>query len=147
MDAITALPAFQPLALFSVLLILKMGALAVVTANRRRLAQVVVNPEDVGVNPGSHPEAQDAPEVLRARRAHMNDLENIPDFLILALIYALAGGTSTGGWAYMGVFFLARLSHTICYLNGVQPWRTASFFLGWLTKLGLMVQILLMAFR
>ncbi len=146
MQAFLELPGFKPLALFSVLLVLKMGAVAFSTANRRRLAQVVVNPEDVGVNPGSHPEAQDAPETLRAKRAHLNDVENIPAFLALATIYTLAGGSSTGAWAYFGVYFAARLSHTICYLNSVQPWRTASFGVGQLAQLGLMVGILMKAF-
>lgn len=146
MSSFADLPSFQPLALFSCLLVLKMGAIAFATANRRRLAKVVVNPEDVGVNPGSHPEAQDAPEVLRAKRAHLNDLENIPGFLVLALVFTLAGGSATAGWAYFGVYFLARLLHTVFYLNGVQPWRTASFFLAQITQLGLIVQILMLAF-
>lgn len=142
----TDLPAFKPLALFSVLLVLKMGAIAFATANRRRLARVVLNPEDVGVNPGSHAEAQEAPETLRAKRAHLNDVENIPGFLALATIYTLAGGTSTGAWSYFGVYFFARTAHTLCYLNSVQPWRTASFFLGQLAQLGMMVQILMRTF-
>jgi hypothetical protein len=49
MTAFTDLPAFKPLALFSVLLIIKMGAVAFATANARRKSKVVLNPEDVGV--------------------------------------------------------------------------------------------------
>ncbi len=146
MQAFLDLPGFKPLALFSVLLVLKMGAIAFSTANRRRLAKVVLNPEDVGVNPGSHAEPQEAPETMRAKRAHLNDVENIPAFLALATIYTLAGGSSTGAWAYFGVYFAARLVHTLCYLNAVQPWRTASFFLGQIAQLGLMVGILMRAF-
>ena len=73
MQAFLDLPGFMPLALFSVLLVLKMGAIAFSTANRRRLAKVVLNPEDVGVNPGSHAEPQEAPETMRAKRAHLYD--------------------------------------------------------------------------
>ncbi len=146
MDSIASLPAFQPLALFSSLLVLKMFAVGVVTANRRRLAKVVVNPEDVGVNPGSHAGDSDAPEVLRAKRAHLNDMENIPGFLVLATIFTLTGASGTAGWAYFGVYFAARLLHTICYLNEVQPWRTATFFLGQLTMVGVVVQLLMTAF-
>lgn len=146
MSLVSDLPAFQPLAVFSVLLVLKMGAIAFATANRRRLAKIVVNPEDVGVNPGSHAEEKEAESVLRAKRAHLNDLENIPGFLVLATLFTLTGASATAGWAYFGVFFAARLVHTLCYLNGVQPWRTAMFFLGQLTQLGLMVQILLAVF-
>lgn len=143
----TDLPAHKPLALFTALLILKMGAMAFITANTRRKAKVVVNPEDIGVNPGSHAEAQEAPETMRVKRAHLNDLENIPGFLILALVFTLAGGAENGGWAYFGVYFAARLLHSIFYLNAVQPWRTAAFGIGQLAQLGLIVQLLMMAFR
>jgi len=141
------LPAYKPLILFSTLLVLKMFAVAVATANRRRLSHVVGNAEDVGLNPGSHAEAQDAPETLRAKKAHLNDIENIPGFLILALLYTLSGGSTTGGWAYFGTYFAARLIHTGCYLNGVQPWRTAAFFIGQFAMFGVVVNLLLTAFR
>ena len=138
------LPAFQPLVLFAVLLILKMGAVAFVTSNERRKAQVVLNPEDTRVNPGSHAESEEAATVLRAKRAHLNDLENIPAFLILALIFTLAGCSATAGWLYFGLYFVARTLHTIFYLKAVQPWRTAAFFVGQLAQLGIMVQLLVM---
>jgi uncharacterized membrane protein YecN with MAPEG domain len=146
MEPLPALPAFQPLALFSTLLVLKMFAVGGVTANRRRLARVVVNPEDVRVNPGSQPREQEAPEVLRAKRVHANDVENIPGFLVLALIFTLAGASATAGWAYFGLYFVARVFHTFAYLKGLQPWRTAAFGVGQVTLLGVVVQILMKAF-
>lgn len=140
------LPAFPPLAVFSVLLVLKMGAVAVATANARRKARVVLNPEDTMVNPGSQAGAQEAPETLRAKRAHLNDVENIPGFLVLALLFTLTGASATAGWAYFGVYFVARVLHTICYLNALQPWRTAAFFVGQLAQLAIMVQLLMKVF-
>jgi glutathione S-transferase len=56
----------------------------------------------------------------------------------------LAGCSATAGWAYFGVYFVARTLHTIFYLKAVQPWRTAAFFVGQLTQLGIMVQLLVM---
>jgi uncharacterized MAPEG superfamily protein len=144
---ITELPAWKPMALFSVLLVLKMGAMAFLTANARRKSGVVINPEDTKVNPGSHVETQEAPATLRVKRAHLNDLENIPGFLILAIVYTLAGGSSTGAWAYFGLYFAARTLHTITYLNELQPFRTIFFGIGQITMLGLMVQILMKAFH
>jgi len=141
------LPAYKPLILFSTLLVLKMFAVGGITGNRRRLSGVVANPEDVGVNPGSHAEAQDAPTTLRAKKAHLNDLENIPGFMVLALLYTLSGGSTTGGWAYFGTYFAARVIHTACYLNAVQPWRTAAFGVGQLAMFGIVVNLLLTAFR
>jgi len=143
MPSFESLPAFQPLVLFSALLALKMGAVAVMTALARARSKVVVNPEDVPVNPGSHVEAQDAPATLRAKRAHSNDVENIPVFLALALIFTLTGCSATAGWAYFGTYFVARTLHTTFYLRAVQPWRTAAFALGQLTQLGIIVQLLI----
>ena len=136
------LPAFQPLVLFAVLLVLKMGAVAFITSNERRKAQVVLNPEDTGVNPGSHVGAEEAPSVLRAKRAHLNDLENIPVFLILALMLTITGCSAAAGWTYFGLYFIARTLHTIFYLKAVQPWRTAAFFVGQLVQLAVMVHLL-----
>jgi len=143
--ALALLPAFKPLLIFTVLLLLKMSLVGGMTANTRRKSGVVVNPEDTRVNPGTHPEPQEAAETLRVKRAHQNDLENIPGFLILALIFTLAGGSASGGWAYFGLFFAARTLHSIAYLNGLQPWRTISFFVGLLCQLGLMVQLIMKA--
>ncbi len=139
------LPAFRPFVLFSVLLILKMAAVGVATALSRRKAGVVLNPEDAGVVPGSHVANEEAPATLRAKRAHLNDLENIPGFLFLALLFTLTGCSALAGWAYFGVYFVARTLHTFFYLNAIQPWRTVVFFVGQLTLLGVMVQLLMKA--
>lgn len=136
-------PAFTPLVLFSVLLVLKMGAVAFATANARRKAKVVVNPEDTKVNPGSRAASEEGPDVLRAKRVHQNDVENIPGFLVLALLFTLAGASATAGWAYFGAYFAARALHTYFYLNAMQPWRTVAFFVGQLVQLGIIVQLLL----
>ena len=47
------------------------------------------------------------------------------------------------GWWYFGVYFGARMLHTVFYLRAVQPWRTAAFAIGQLTQLGMMVQLLM----
>lgn len=146
MTLFAQLPAFLPLVLFSVLLLLKMGAVAFVTANERRKARIVVNPEDTMVNPGAEARAEEAPATLRAKRAHLNDGENIPGFLILALLFTLADCSALAGWAYFGTYFVARTLHTIFYLRAMQPWRTVMFTVGQLTQLGIMVQLLLKVF-
>src|SRR6187401_1609497 len=143
MSAIAALPAFEPLVIFSVLLALKMGAVAFVTAKARFDSKVVLNPEDAPVNPGSHAQSEEAAGTLRAKRAHLNDVENIPVFMILALLLTLTGCSATAGWAYFGIYFVARTLHTIFYLRAIQPWRTAAFAIGQLTQLGIMVQLLM----
>jgi uncharacterized MAPEG superfamily protein len=144
--SLATLPAFQPLVLFAVLLILKMGAVAFITSNERRKAKVVLNPEDVGVNPGSRAHGEEAASTLRAKRAHLNDVENIPVFLVLALIFTVAGCSATAGWVYFGVYFVARVLHTVFYLKAVQPWRTVAFGVGQFTQLGMIVHLLTQVF-
>jgi glutathione S-transferase len=146
MSVISGLPAFQALVTFSVLLALKMGAVAFLTAKARFDSKVVLNPEDAPVNPGSHAEPEEAPATLRAKRAHLNDVENIPVFLVLALLFTLTGCSATAGWIYFGTYFAARTLHTIFYLGAVQPWRTAAFAIGQLIQLGIMVQLVMRAF-
>ena len=143
MLSMTEFPAFRPLVLFSVLLVLKLGAGAFATANARRKSAVVLNPEDTKVNPGSRVADEEAPATLRAKRAHLNDVENIPGFLVLALLFTLSGCSASAAWVYFGVYFVARALHTIFYLNAVQPFRTVAFFVGQLAQLGIAVQLLM----
>jgi uncharacterized MAPEG superfamily protein len=143
MSEIAALPAFQALVVISVLLALKMAAVAFVTAKARFDSKVVLNPEDAPVNPGAQARSEEADSTLRAKRAHLNDVENIPVFMILALLFTFTGCSATAGWTYFGVYFVARMLHTIFYLRAVQPWRTAAFAIGQLTQLGIMVQLLM----
>jgi uncharacterized MAPEG superfamily protein len=146
MSAFMSLPAAQPLLLFASLLVVKMFAVAFITARMRAKSGVVVNPEDTGVNPGSHVEPAEAPSTLRAKRAHLNDLENIPGFLILATLFTLSGASARAGWAYFGLYCAVRFLHTIVYLAQKQPWRTIFFGIGQLTMLGLAIQLIMKAF-
>ncbi len=64
----------------------------------------------------------------RAKRAHLNMIENLVLFAALVLIAAVAGKanamTATGAM----VFFWGRLAHAVIYLAGV-PWlRTMAWF-------------------
>ena len=71
MSAITESPAFEALVVFSVLLALKMGAVAFVTAKARFDSKVVLNPEDAPVNPGYLPRAKKRPARC-AQNAHIS---------------------------------------------------------------------------
>jgi len=39
------------------------------------------------------------------------------------------------------VFMAARIIHTICYLNAIQPGRTIAFTVGALTMLAMMIHL------
>ena len=113
MSAITELPAFEALVVFSVLLALKMGAVAFVTAKARFDSKVVLNPEDAPVNPGSLTQSEEAAGTLRAKRAHLNDVENIPVFMILALLLTLTGCSAMVGWLLRRLFHRPHAAHDL----------------------------------
>ena len=64
----------------------------------------------------------------RAKRAHLNMLENLPLFAALVLIAAVAGKANAMTAMGAMVFFWGRLAYAIIYLIGV-PWlRTLAWF-------------------
>jgi uncharacterized MAPEG superfamily protein len=64
----------------------------------------------------------------RAKRAHLNMIENMVLFAALVLIAAVAGKANATTALGALVFFWARLAYAVIYLVGV-PWlRTAAWF-------------------
>jgi uncharacterized MAPEG superfamily protein len=64
----------------------------------------------------------------RAKRAHLNMIENMVLFAALVLIAAVAGKANATTAMGALVFFWARLAYAVIYLLGV-PWlRTAAWF-------------------
>ncbi len=114
--------------------------LAAMTGGLRTRAKAYVNPEDARTLKGSEVDA-DAPVVQRAKRAHMNAIENFVPFVAIGFFYALTGPGKLGAEVYFGVFVAARVLHSIFYMMGLQPWRTAMFGIGAaaLTGMGLHV--------
>ena len=130
----------QIYAITTIVLALKMSAISVFQGVARTKAGAFVNPEDATMfHANQAPE--EAPAVRRAARAWGNDLENIPIFLILAWIYVAAALSTTAFTAYCVVFMVARIAHTFCYLNSIQPLRTIAYAIGALTTLALIIQL------
>jgi uncharacterized MAPEG superfamily protein len=130
----------QIYALTAIVLTLKMSAVSVVQGRARVAAGIFVNPEDAKTFQASQGPS-DAPEVQRASRAWLNDLENIPIFLILCGIYVAAGLSTTAFAIYCLVFTVARIAHTFFYLNSIQPMRTISYTVGAVVSMALMIQL------
>ena len=66
----------------------------------------------------------------RARRAHLNMLENLLLFSALVLIAAVAGKANATTAMGATIFFWARLAYAVIYLIGI-PWlRTLAWFVG-----------------
>jgi len=127
-------------ALTTIVLALKMSAISIAQGIARTNAKAFVNPEDAAIF-GGIIVAQEVAGVQRASKAWLNDLENIPIFLILALIYAIAGLSADMFIIYCVVFTVARILHTIFYLKAMQPWRTIAYTIGAITTFALIIHL------
>ena len=75
---------------------------------------------------------EDLPDMVgwagRARRAHLNMIENLVLFAALVLIAAVAGKANATTAMGAMIFFWARLAYAVIYLIGI-PWlRTLAWF-------------------
>ena len=135
-------PVMQVYLASAVLLGLNLLVLANNTALSRSKAAEVVNPEDRKLNANAAVVLdQGNDRTARYLRAHRNALENIPLFLITGYLLATTSIPMIAAAALFGVFTVARVSHSICYVKGVQPWRTASFGIGFLAQLGVLLYL------
>ena len=64
----------------------------------------------------------------RARRAHLNMIENLVLFAALVLIAAAAGKANAMTAMGAMVFFWSRLAYAVIYLAGIAWLRTAAWF-------------------
>lgn len=129
-------------ALATVVLFLKMVAISVYQGQQRFRFKSYKSPEDARAV-GVEPVAEELPQVLRAGRAWLNDLENIPAFWALGWVYIVVDASpAVGPWLFM-IFTGARIVHTYCHINALQPWRALAFFAGLLMLLIMSVMILL----
>ncbi len=119
-------PVFRVYTLCTGLLVLKMLILGTTVGITRMVKGEFISPEDYALAGKTAP-ATGHPTIERLRRAHQNDLENIPAFFVVGALYALTGPSYTVAiWLY-GIFTVARYLHTTFYAAGAQPWRTLAF--------------------
>ena len=133
---------YQFYALITVILFFKMFALSIVQALARTGSKSFPNPEDAKFFGAAAPATDELPIVKRAAAAWRNDLENIPIFLFLAMIYVTLGCWPEGAFIYFTIFAVARILHTVAYLRAMQPARTIFYAIGIAICVALSVQIL-----
>ena len=133
-------PAFIAYAITCLVLCANLLFLWAYSGAMRGKSKTSPNAEDVARFGGAMAEV-DPPAVARVMRAHRNAQASIYPFLFLGLVYLLAGGTAGPATGFFGVFTIARLLHSFTYLKAIQPWRTASFVVGGVTILALMLYI------
>jgi len=111
----------------------------------RGKTKTALNPEDARAFKGSLVEA-DPPEVSRVLRAHRNTVDNTVPFLLLAFAFASLGPSALEAQILLYGFTVARLAYSVCYLKGLQPWRTIMYGISVLLALGLAVDTLRLLF-
>jgi uncharacterized MAPEG superfamily protein len=127
-------------ALCAAILVLKMAFTGSATGIVRVRRGAYITPEDyafMGKTPAPPDEA-----VERLRRVHLNDLESILPFLIIAFLYALSGPSFGVAATLFVLFTVARLLHTATYLAGLQPWRSIFFEVGQLSLVATAILLL-----
>ncbi|XP_046400235.1 microsomal glutathione S-transferase 1-like [Ischnura elegans] len=137
-------PVFSAYALYSVLLAFKMYAVFFLIARLRFKKKVFISPEDTTLKLGSTVRHDD-PDIERARRAQLNDLENIPIFWIIGLLYTLTKPEPLIAVNIFRIYFFARAIHTFVYAFVVfpQPARALSFFVGFAVTVYMTVEVFL----
>ena len=143
MNPLSGNEAFASYAVCSGILVIKMIASALYTGTQRGKVKGYVNPEDARVAGGGAEAApEEKPEVARALRIQRNDLENIPAFFAIGLVYVLSGASGLGAAIYCWTFTLARIGHTVAYARGMQPARAILFGIAGLANLGMAVNVI-----
>ena len=140
---LTQNPVFIVFAVCAAVLCLKMIAVGHVTGMTRIRRRVYLNPEDAQAFSKMEEFASvEHPDVERGLRAHRNDLESTLPFLAIGLVYVLVGPPVLLAKVLLISFTVLRCLFSFFYLRSLQPWRSASFMLGELCLLIMLVQIL-----
>ncbi|KAJ3117067.1 hypothetical protein HDU96_007985 [Phlyctochytrium bullatum] len=75
---------------------------------------------------------------IRWQRIVMNDIENIPLGLAIAIITLFTPASPLFHTLLVSLFAFARVSHTIVYAGQMQPHRTVAFIAGWSAMVGML---------
>jgi uncharacterized MAPEG superfamily protein len=79
----------------------------------------------------------------RAQRAMNNHFESLILFGIAAIAITLTEKSSTFTGACASAYLVARLIYLPCYLQGLSPWRSLVWFVGFLATVALLFAALL----
>jgi glutathione S-transferase len=145
-------PLFATYAIAASLMILKAVAMSWLTVVRMMEAKGGYrSPEDLKrtlLNPAPDP-SQLLPNerVERIRRIQMNDLENLPFFLVAAFLYILTQPSLPLAQGLLYGYVASRLLHFIAYLTGqIHEIRATLWTVGSLILIFMTVRVLLAAF-
>ena len=144
-------PLFATYAIAATLMILKAVAMSWLTVVRMMSAQGGFrSPEDLRktpLNPTPDPKQLEPDErVERIRRIHLNDLENLPFFLVAGLLYVLTQPTLWLAQLLLYGYVVSRLLHFAAYLTArSHDMRAALWTVGSLILIFMTMRTLLAA--
>jgi len=128
-------------------LALKMAVPVFLTIYYRTTRKAFANEEDVKM---ADPEGKKELEIKtdedveRARRIHLNDLENVVPFLVLGFFYITTNPPACCSTTLFRVFTGARFLHTIVYWFGIrQPSRGLCFLTNFGINIYMAVKIIM----
>lgn len=138
-------PVVQSFIVYSAILALKLIVLGPLTGMTRMRKGVFANPEDVKASGGKGKIKFDDPDVERVRRAHQNDLENIPAFWILGALYVTTAPAQAWATLLFRIFTGGRILHTVVYAVKPlpQPARAISFLVPYVVLWYMGIQVVL----
>ncbi len=85
----------------------------------------------------------DAPWADRARRAHLNAIENLAVFAPLVIVAAIVDVSTKATVLAAQVYVFARFVHYVIYALGIPVIRTLAFLAGSIATLGIALEVLL----
>jgi glutathione S-transferase len=137
-------PALNTYAVCCAIVGLKVIFSAFYTGAQRQKSQGYINREDAKVfgQSDARAETSEADAVAHGLRIQRNDAENVPTFYALGLVYVLSGASPTGAFWYCWTYTIARVLHTVMYINHLQPYRAICFGVGVLCQVGMALSIL-----
>jgi uncharacterized MAPEG superfamily protein len=92
-----------------------------------------------------NPDPSQAPDLAwadRARRAHVNAIENLAVFAPLVVVAAYAGVSTPATVLAAKTYLVARLVHYVVYAAGIPVVRTLAFAAGFVATLAFAVALL-----
>lgn len=146
-------PVFVTYAIAASLMVLKIMLQGWITVARMLKNDAgLVNPEDLKPGPANRnprpDQLQPLEDVERSRRIHRNDLENIPAFLAVGLLFVAIQPPLQWAQGLMYGFVAARLLHTIAYSTAQRHEVRATFYsIGSLIVIAMAVWVLTIATR
>ena len=141
-------PVFSSYVFYSSVVIVKMMLMSLLTAAKRMASGTFVTQEDADImfGKGKVKPAFGKENIEKVRRNHRNDLENIPPFVMLGLLYVLSQPAPSAALWHFRLFAAFRILHTVCYQGSIpQPSRAIAFVGGLGVCISMAAQLLLKA--